>query len=454
MATALPSSLEPERAGVVVSPDVTAGVAGPPPVEPGPPAPGSTSHGSVVAPRRRRVPLLIGIAALVVLIGILTTVVVNRSDGPAEPAGPTSTASLQFPTETLAFASLDRNWDVTGDVLTGSVNLTNTGSEVAKGRHIEVIPKSLASGPDQIKSDPTPSEIIDSDPILAYDVEIDPGQSTTVTYTISVPAGTDDAKLTAWKEEAATTMAAYKAEVSKVPTLVITAPADGATVDTADFILTGTTDVGATLDINGGPTAVNPDGTWSARQFGYPEGPHVYTVTATGTNEQTATLAITVNYAPPPPPVVTTPKVTTPKVTTPKPPAPVTVKPVVPSDPPPVVVPPDPIVPVSPGVTPVARADSISYTPCWTGTEFLWASIDVLKNDVVGSADSIALVTNPEDGKVVWNKGLQLYQFQPKYSGAPSYTNHFTYRLYNSVTGLSSAVVTVSITINSYQTGC
>jgi hypothetical protein len=299
--TALPSSLEPERPAVVVGPDLTGGVAGPPRAELGATSAGSTTddHRS----GRRRLPLLVGIAGLVALVGILATVIVTRSDGPQEPV---SQASLQFPTESLAFASFDRNWDVTGDVLTGSLNFRNDGSETAKGRHIEVIPKSLASGPEQIVSDPSPNEIIDPDPILGYDLEIGPGETKTVTYKIPVPPGTDDAKLAAWKEEAATAMAAYQAAMTKVPSLAITAPADGATVDTPDFVLTGTTDPDAIIDINGGPTPVRPDGTWEARQFGYPVGPHVYTVTATGTNKVTATLAITVNYAPPqPPPSVT-----------------------------------------------------------------------------------------------------------------------------------------------------
>lgn len=84
-----------------------------------------------------------------------------------------------------------RTWELTGDdgsLLRGSINLAQVGDVAAVGRHVEVIPKSVASDIDSIEFDPTPTQVLERDPVAAFDLTgLAPKESLTITYEVAVP---------------------------------------------------------------------------------------------------------------------------------------------------------------------------------------------------------------------------------------------------------------------------
>jgi hypothetical protein len=285
-------AITPAAADSVTKQTVTG--AAPPPfvTEPvGTPATGATRSTG-------RVPFIVGAIAFLVIGAIVATLVlVNRSDDSTPPA---AVASLDFPTEMLPYGSLDRKWEVSDNQLNGTLTFENTGSEKSTGRYLEVIPKSLAPTASDIDSDPAPNQVVEDDPILAYDITLEPAQTLTITYRIAVPEGTDNARLEAWKEEAATARATYEATQNKKPSLVVSSPADGSVFEVPEADLVGTTDPGVTLDVNGFAIPVNSDGTWSHHTTEMAVGPNSFVFTAVAPNKQTTQQTITLTYTPPP----------------------------------------------------------------------------------------------------------------------------------------------------------
>ena len=89
---------------------------------------------------------------------------------------------------------MQRTWTAGDGELKGEVVFTNGTDETVKGAHLEVIPKSLASSADQIES-PQEYTVVEEDPIIRFDVVVEPGERTVVNYTIKTDTEITDAQL-------------------------------------------------------------------------------------------------------------------------------------------------------------------------------------------------------------------------------------------------------------------
>lgn len=398
--------------------------------------------------KRRRTPALIAIAAFVVLgLVALVAVVVTRSDDPKPPD-----VALAFPREGSTVGQLDRGWEIVDGELVGTLEFTNDTSTNTSGRHIEAFPKSLVSDAAAIRSDPAPSQVLQADPVLAWDVQVEAGGSTTIVYRIDVPDDTDQADLETWSRDQTKALADYQATQAKKPNLVIASPTDGTVVDVPEADLTGTTDPGVSLDVNGFGIPVNTDGTWAHHTTEMAEGPNSFVFTARGTNGQTTQMAITVVYTPP------APQPTAPPATTQRP-APVVSQNNPTPDPQPntdpVTPPPDngsgddggklPEPPTPPNNPIIPADDYYTITPerDYAGDAYAYR-LPVLGNDT-GPYNYINVDRGPQYGYVYWSTTTYEYYYVPYYNGY--YTDSFTYYLSNTQTGEQSYPVTVYLTI-------
>ena len=164
--------------------------------------------------RRRRTALLaVGAGAFVVVAVLAAVVAIGGSD-----TGQTAiqtiagvSGDLRFPAETTPWAArMTRVWSARDGGLHGELEFTNPTGATISGRHIEAIPKSLAANAALVASTPAPDEILQADPILAYDLTIDPGATTTVRYDIA-DIDVTDARLAAWRTEQLTALTGYQA---------------------------------------------------------------------------------------------------------------------------------------------------------------------------------------------------------------------------------------------------
>ena len=183
--------------------------------------------------------------------------------------------------------------------MVGDLAIENTTAKPVSGRHIEVIPKSLAATSDDITSVP-PHKVIQKDPIIAWDVTIQPGQTQTITYTINVPKKTDRQQLETWQKEQATALGEFN---GVKPTLTVASPTDGQVVTVAEVGVGGTTQVGNSLTVNGTPVEVIANGGFLYTVGGLVPGVNVVKVVATGPNGQSVTKDINVAYLPPGQPI-------------------------------------------------------------------------------------------------------------------------------------------------------
>jgi hypothetical protein len=73
-----------------------------------------------------------------------------------------------------------------GDALTTDIALTNTTTESITASHIEAIPKGWAPSADQVTFTVQPTEIIDADPVVRWDLPLDAGQTVHLVYEVAL----------------------------------------------------------------------------------------------------------------------------------------------------------------------------------------------------------------------------------------------------------------------------
>ena len=76
----------------------------------------------------------------------------------------------------------------------------NNTDAATSGRHYEAVPKSLAATASLITSDP-PHDVVLDDPVIAWDLTIEPGATAEVTYVIALSADVTSESLEAMRAE-------------------------------------------------------------------------------------------------------------------------------------------------------------------------------------------------------------------------------------------------------------
>ncbi len=137
----------------------------------------------------RRPVVLIGVAALVILIAGVLIVTLTRGGGKKVSAAADATytfSPLSYPGGVV----MTRQWDLSGsgsDDLTSTLVFTNSGSSNATGDFFEVIPKSVATDAGTISFTPSPAEIVQADPVVRYHLAaLAPGKSVTLAYRVKL----------------------------------------------------------------------------------------------------------------------------------------------------------------------------------------------------------------------------------------------------------------------------
>jgi serine/threonine protein kinase len=157
------------------------------PVEGAPPAP---------VPHRRKV--LAGAVALVVIALAVGAFIAVRGHGTPAPASYAFPA-LQYPNGLVS----TRVWTVTGgNAFEGTVGLTNGGGSPLTATVVEAIPKAIASSASSLTFDPSPTAILQSDPVVAYSVSVAAGATYQFHYRAHIAATAHAlAELRAWAAE-------------------------------------------------------------------------------------------------------------------------------------------------------------------------------------------------------------------------------------------------------------
>lgn len=208
-----------------------------------------------------------------------------------------SPVALEFPVEKTPLGDLARTWTVDDGELVGEVSVVNHGGENTTGRHHEVVPKGIAATADLITSEPA-HIVVKNDPVIAWDVTIEPDQTLELTYRVDVADDTDLDDLEKWQDDHRTESDAFTAEIGAAPTLTVST-ADG-TVGLPEVQVDGTVDASATLTINGSTIPVGDGGAFSYLVTGLVPGANPLTIAATSTHGTTATHVLNVTYQPPP----------------------------------------------------------------------------------------------------------------------------------------------------------
>ena len=222
------------------------------------------------SPDRKRLLMALGAVAVVALIAGVV-LVFTRSDGTtgvsADPA-PINVVRVSFPVEQLPWgATMTRTWTKSDQGVHGQLDFTNATTATVSGRHVEVIPNSLAATADLVVSDPTPSaphsargsrltQDAATNPTLGYDVSVEAGKTTTINYDIAVGDVTQ-AKLATWQTEQVAAAAAYVATTTTTTTTT-TIPPVVAPADTGPAVDPGTTPTTPTTLRATPPTTVKP----------------------------------------------------------------------------------------------------------------------------------------------------------------------------------------------------
>ncbi len=443
---------------------------------------------------RRPAFIALAIGVALVLVAAVVFLVSSGDDGdePGESDVASSEAPrVSFAAEVSELGRVSRTWTVEEGRFSGSVVVENDTDATTSGTHVEVIPKSLADHVDKIRFDPEVSEVIEEDPIVAWDVgELAAGEKRTFRYEIDVAddAGADE--LEKWKADAEKAAADHRTASGAPPSLSVTAPTDGAVIPVPAVDIAGTTDPGATVTMNGTPVTVAEDGAWAIHAV-LVLGQNPIEVVATGKNGKSTSTKVTVTHTPQevattaPADQGTTTTIrggrrTTTTVARP----PDTVKcwngstapnqASCPQRPPDTVTcwngstapnqascpqrPPDTVkcwngstapnqasCPARPAA-PVAVGDSWSWTPIYNNGWYT-AELPVLANDRPNGDVIVQTVTSPVHGNLRWVSGQ--YEYQPHHNGAwGGLRDTFTYRLYNPSTGDLSSTVTVTLTIH------
>lgn len=274
----------------------------PPPYLPPTPSPAPTDevHVDPAGTGRSRV-WLIGAAAATVVAVVAAfalfsngTADVDSADGKenSDEIAMIRTAETTFDTETTPLGDLTRTWTTDNGELTATLEFTNTTAAATTGRHYEVIPKTLAATADLITSEPAHT-VIKNDPVIAWDLTIEPGATTTITYRIDVAKGTTDDDLDSWKTEQITETAAFTTERSTPPEIRLETP-NGQLVGLPEVDIAGSTAPTSTVTINGQPATLDTNGRFILRIGGLTPGTNAITTTATNPYGTTNTVTINI----------------------------------------------------------------------------------------------------------------------------------------------------------------
>lgn len=346
-----------------------------------------------------------------------------------------------FPAETTPWgATLARTWTIQDGAVVGSLTFANPGAAPVSGSQVEVIPKSIAANRAALTFSVEPTVVAD-DPVVQFDVTLAPGETKTITYRAALGTGLTPSPelLAGWMEEWKQAVAAYLASIDTTPPpLVIGAPNDGDAFETTEIIVTGSSEPGATVTVNGLAANVDPAGNWSI-VYTLPGDDNPIAVEATDAKGNKATAAITVHYAQVlnPGPTATTKKPSEPPApgqTTTTPAAPVdggtTTTTVTDAPPPP--------------APPVARGDSYSWTADIDANLSIYPrALSVLANDS-GSGIHISGAGGASRGSVSVSGGRVIYS--PHQNGP--FSDSFSYTITDANGQSSSAGVSVSVGCN------
>lgn len=282
---------------------------------------------------------------------------------------------------------VDRNWEIQGTDFEGSVTIVNEGFESISVRHVEVIPKSVARHVDALDFSVPPDEVIDPDPVVAFDLRLQPLSRIVFTYRTDVVDRTSGQTDQQWLEQALNERdeaeAAYclndrTADICTRPIpeptqtpepeveglgLVVISPRNCVMVELASATLdaTGTVEGDAAVTVDGDPVTVDADGRWSAT-VELNQGVNTITIRATHPDGRSSTERCTIFRTGAPavdgptstPEPAPTPPPASPPQSLPPPPAPPRRTPVPPPSVPSTPVPPTPVPPepLPPGVLP------------------------------------------------------------------------------------------------------
>ena len=172
---------------------------------------------------------VVGVAMLVVLVGAAlwlardnggTETEARAATAPESTAATTTVApsttlptalDVEFDVETTPVGDLTRTWHIEDGELAATLAFVNSTGAATTGRYYEVLPKSLAATADQIVSEP-PHTVYKNDPVIGWELTIEPGATAEVSYTVAVPADVSQDALEAMKVELLADAAAFVIE--------------------------------------------------------------------------------------------------------------------------------------------------------------------------------------------------------------------------------------------------
>lgn len=171
--------------------------------------------GAAPAGRKRPVGVIAGAAAVVVaLVAFLVLsggddedpvatdgddrrTTTTEADEPEVTTAPNGDLVVEFASAEADGLSSSRTWnlDPDTDVLTNELAIGNSTGSAVQRTHIEVIPKAVAADVSQVQFSPAYSEVVQADPVVRYDLTIQPGEPTVLAWSVQLPDGVDQAGL-------------------------------------------------------------------------------------------------------------------------------------------------------------------------------------------------------------------------------------------------------------------
>lgn len=283
------------------------------------PAPGSEGSEPTVLPQsaqplasideapdgRNRVGWVLGAAAALALVALVGFVALRNDSGTdtVETAAPEPEGvKVDFPPESTHLGTVQRTWEVDDATLVSTVVIDNEGDAPTAGRHYEVVPKEVAATADLITSTPEHT-VIKADPVVAWDVALEPAASTTVTYRVAVDPATTVEDLETWKDLHTKEAAAFAIEVDTPPALTLENPAGQVVNDPAVDIVGTVRPAGVPVTVNGEAAVQDENGRFVHRVNSLAAGDNTITISATNTFDQSASTQIVVRHDVPAAPV-------------------------------------------------------------------------------------------------------------------------------------------------------
>lgn len=270
---------------------------------------------------KRKTLQVAGIGVVVAVLAIGAAIVfLGKDSEPTKTVSAAKAPTVEFSDVTSPVGTVSRTWTGEGETLVAHLVVVNRSHEAVSGRHYEVLPKSLVESAGDVESEPA-HVVIEDDPVIAWDVELDPDEEATFSYTVDVGKPVSAKELETWKKDQITAESAFSQELKAPPALKITSPENQTLAETV-FTLTGTTDPTASIEVAGASPEVADDGKWSQPITGLAAGENTLEVVATSRFGVTtsALYKVTVEV-----PVATT--VTTVTTTTAEPASPPTTRP-------------------------------------------------------------------------------------------------------------------------------